>query len=70
MPLAFNSLRVGHTYYIRNYDEVKIFELVRITPDERYMAKDLETLEIFDLDEITRYGLGKDFDLIEYEDGN
>ena len=68
MPLAINSLRVGHTYYIRNYDEIKIFELVQITPDEKYMGKDVETLEIFDLDEITRYGFGKDYDLIEYED--
>jgi hypothetical protein len=68
MPLAFNSLRVGHRYYIRNHDEVKIFELIQITPDENYIAKDIKTLEVFDLDEITRYGLGKDYELIEYED--
>ncbi|MFC2125960.1 hypothetical protein ACFLU5_14240 [Bacteroidota bacterium] len=68
MPLAINSLRVGHKYYVRNYDEVKKFELVQITPEEKYIAKDIETLEIFDMDEITRYGIGKDYELIEYED--
>ena len=68
MPLAINSLRVGHVYLIRNYDEEKKFLLVKITPDDRYIAKDFETLEIFDLDEITRYGKGKDYDLIEYDE--
>ena len=68
MPLAINSLRVGHKYYVRNYDEVKKFVLVQITPEEKYIAKDIETLEIFDMDEITRYGIGKDYELIEYED--
>ena len=69
MPLAMNNLRVGQTYYIRNYEEEKKFELMGITPDEKYIAKDIETLEIFDLDEITRYGIGKNYELIEYEDG-
>jgi len=68
MPLAINSLRVGHEYLIRNYDEEKKFILERITPDERYIAKDIDTLEIFDLDEITRYGIGKDYELIEFDD--
>ncbi len=67
MPLAINSLRIGHTYYIRNYDEENKFELVQITPEEKYIAKDIETLEVFDLEEITRYGIGKDYELIEYE---
>ena len=67
MPIAVNNLRIGHTYYIRNFGEEKFFLLEKITPDDHYIAKDIETLEIFDLDEITRYGLGKDYELIEYE---
>lgn len=70
MPIAINNLRVGHTYYIRNFGEEKYFVLESITPDDRYIVKDMETLEIFDLEEITRFGLGKDYELLECEEND
>ena len=65
MPLALSSLQTGHTYLIRNYDEVVEFQVVDIQADGDIKARHLHTLEIFLLSEITRYGKGKDYDLQE-----
>ena len=63
--MSFNALRVGHFYRLRNYEEVRSFEVVRRLSDRNFMVQDLTTLEQFELEDLVRYGKGKDYDLDE-----
>lgn len=65
MPISFSNLQTGHTYRIQNYDEVIEFVVVDLQPDGDIRAKHLQTLEIFHLSEIIKYGKGKNYDLVE-----
>jgi hypothetical protein len=62
---AFDTLRVGHCYTITNYGETVKFTLLEIVNGSEYRIKNLETLEIFNLFDLLKYGKGKDFDLFE-----
>ena len=65
MAMSFNALRVGHRYRLRNYDDVREFTVVGRLHDQNYMVQDLMTMERYELQELVRYGKGKDFDLDE-----
>lgn len=65
MAMSFNALRVGHTYRLRNYDDVREFTVVRRLNDKNFVVQDKGTLEKFELEDLVRYGRGKDFDLDE-----
>jgi hypothetical protein len=65
MAIAFDTLRVGKRYLIRNFGEVNKVEVMERTAEGDFVVKDLLTLERFRLSEITRYGRSKDFDLYE-----
>jgi hypothetical protein len=65
MAIAFDTLRVGKRYVIRNYGEVNKVEVMERTAEGDFLVKDLLTLEKFRLSEITRYGKSRDFDLYE-----
>ncbi len=65
MALAFNNLRRGNKYQLRNHGEVFDFLVIDIAENDVYKLKDLHTLEIYLLHELLQYGKGKDYDLIE-----
>lgn len=65
MAMSFNALRVGHTYRMRNYDDVREFKVVRRLTDKNFLIEDVVTMEKLELEDLVRYGRGKDFDLDE-----
>ncbi len=65
MAMSFEVLRVGHTYRMRNYDDVREFTVVRRLSDVNFLVQDKATLEKFELEDLVRYGRGKDYDLDE-----
>jgi len=61
-----DNLRVGRTYQLTNMGEKrKIFILSKIT-DDNYQIKDLDTTEVYTLEELLRWGRGKDYDLDDW----
>jgi hypothetical protein len=48
-----------------NFGERIEFVVLEIFPGDRVKVQNIHTLEVFWLEEITRYGKGKDFDLTE-----
>ncbi|MCU0417149.1 MAG: hypothetical protein MUE33_08180 [Cytophagaceae bacterium] len=67
MPLALSSLRVGRKYYLINDGERHDFQVMRALGGDRFVVKDILTLEVYELQELFKYGLREDFDLREEE---
>lgn len=65
MAMSFDVLRVGHTYRLRNYDDVREFKVMRRLNEKNFLVQDTDTLEKFELEDLVRYGKGKDYDLDE-----
>lgn len=65
MAIAFDTLRVGKRYIIRNYGETNKVEVLERTSEGDFVVKDLLTLEKYKISEIIKYGRSKDFDLQE-----
>ncbi len=63
--MSFNALRVGHTYRLRNYNDTREFTVVRKVNDKNFVVQDTLTMEKFELEDLVRYGIGKDYDLDE-----
>ena len=65
MAMSFDNLRIGRRYYLRNYGEEFTFQVEKIPYDGVYVVKDLLTLDVYELNDLVKYGIGKDFDLQE-----
>lgn len=65
MPLAIDNIRVGRVYRLVNYGEIRMLEIMERTGRENFKVKDLDTLEFYELEELLRWGKGKDYDLDE-----
>ena len=65
MPLALDNLRVGRIYRLVNQGEVRKIEVMARLSGEDFFIKDLDTLEYYTLDELLRWGKGKDYNLEE-----
>jgi hypothetical protein len=65
MPLAIDNIRVGRVYRLTNFGEIRYLQILERIGSENFRVKDLETLELYDLEELLRWGLGKDYDLEE-----
>lgn len=63
--LAVNNLRKGSIYRIENNGDSCEFEVLSFLGEDNYEIKDLGSLEITTLDEFLRWGIGKDFLLVE-----
>lgn len=71
MAMSFDTLRVGHTYRLRNYDDVREFKVIRRLADRNFQLQDMATMEKYELEELVRYGKGQDYDLDEInQDGD
>ena len=65
MAISMDNLRRGKRYRLTNYGESFEFQVVDMPEEGAYRVKDLNTLDIYLLDELVKYGKGKDFDLDE-----
>jgi hypothetical protein len=63
MALSFNALRVGKKYYLVNHGERFEFEVLSRLHQDNFLVKDLNTLEMYPLKDLVKYGRGTDFDL-------
>ena len=68
MAISFDALRVGQTYRLTNYGDIREFSVVRRLSDKNYLLKDKISLEHYELQELVRYGIGKDYDLDQIND--
>ncbi|WP_194774496.1 hypothetical protein [Pararhodonellum marinum] len=68
MPLALDNLRVGRAYLLVNYGEIRKIKVLQRISKENFQVKDLDTLETYELEELLRWGIGKDYDLDELRD--
>lgn len=65
MAISFDNLRKGKKYVMENHGERYEFLVVDIPEEGSYFVKDLHTLDVFLLNDLFRYGRGKDFDMQE-----
>ncbi|SHN33873.1 hypothetical protein SAMN04488057_12210 [Cyclobacterium lianum] len=65
MPLAIDNIRVGRVYRLVNFGEIRMLQVMERTGRENFRVKDLDTLEYYELEELLRWGKGKDYDLDE-----
>jgi hypothetical protein len=65
VPQSFDTLRVGHKYEMVNLGVKVSFIILERKEEMDFMVKDLETLEIFMLTDLIKYGMGGDYALNE-----
>lgn len=65
MPLALDNLRVGRVYKLVNHGEEREIEVMARLGKNNFRVKDLITLEVYEMDDLLRWGKGKDYDLDE-----
>ncbi|MBD8487256.1 hypothetical protein IFO69_00710 [Echinicola sp. CAU 1574] len=65
MAIALDNLRVGRLYYLVNYGEKRQLEVLAKLGRDNFQVKDLDTLEIYEMEELLQWGIGKDYDLDE-----
>lgn len=65
MPISFDNIRIGKKYFLSNYGEESEFEVLEWLGDENYKLKDLNSLEIYTLNDLIKYGKSNDFDIYE-----
>lgn len=65
MPISLDNLRVGRKYQLINMGEVRKLEIIARLHGTNYQVKDLDTLELYTLEELLQWGTGKDYDLDE-----
>lgn len=68
MSMSFDALRVGKKYYLRNFGERREFQIQERLSDRNFKIKDLHTLEQYEIQDLVKYGVGKDFELYELEE--
>jgi hypothetical protein len=62
---AFDIMRLGKRYRLKNYGEVMEFEVVDILDGGDYILKTIDTLEIQNLSDLVKFGVGRDFEFGE-----
>lgn len=67
MSISLDTIRVGKKYYLVNHGERHEFSVLEKIDSSNYRVKDLNTLELYELDELIRFGKGKDYELYELE---
>lgn len=67
MSMSFDALRVGKRYYLTNFGERFEFQIQERKENDNFLVKDLNTLEHYELKDLIKYGVGKDYELYELE---
>ena len=65
MAISLDSLRVGRVYELTNMGEKRRLEILARLSGDNFKVKDLETTETYTIEELLRWGKGKDYDLDE-----
>lgn len=65
MSISFDTMRVGKKYYLINHGERHDFLVVEKLNKQNFKLKDIYTLEIYELEDLVRFGKGKDYELYE-----
>jgi hypothetical protein len=65
MHLSFDQIRIGKVYFLQNFGESFEFKVLQKTGASDYLIKDIHTMETQHFHELTKYGLGKDFEFYE-----
>ncbi|MCH7401980.1 hypothetical protein ACFOUP_15790 [Belliella kenyensis] len=65
MPIALDNLRVGRVYAFKNMGEVRKLEILARLSGSNFKVKDIETTEIYTIEELLRWGKGHDYELDE-----
>lgn len=68
MAIALDNLRVGRIYEFRNMGENRKLEVISRLSGSNFKVKDLDTTEIYTIEELLRWGKGKDYELDELVD--
>lgn len=63
--LSFDVLRVGKRYSMVNFGELYEFEIEKVLLNNDFKVKDIHTLERYRLQEMIKFGKGKDFEIRE-----
>ena len=63
--MSFDNIRVGKRYYLSNYGEESRFEILEALGDENFKVKDLVSMDIYELQDLVKYGTSDDFELLE-----
>ena len=64
MPgLSFNVLRVGKKYRLVNFRDEYEFIIQEILEDGNFKLKDLNTMETMFMNDLVKFGKGKDFEI-------
>lgn len=64
-PMHVSNFRLSKRYRIINHGEVYEFSVVEFLENNNFRFKDLNTLEEYSLQDIVRYGKGRDFEIQE-----
>jgi hypothetical protein len=65
MAIALDNLRVGRVYGFRNMGEERKLEVIARLSGSNFKVKDVDTTEIYTMEELLRWGIGKDYELDE-----
>lgn len=65
MAIGLENLRVGRFYELTNMGEKRRLEILARLSGENFKVKDLETTEVYTMEELLRWGKGKDYELDE-----
>jgi hypothetical protein len=66
MAIALDNLRVGRIYELINMGEKRKILILSRLSDDNYQIKDLDTTELYTIEELLRWGRGKDYELDEW----
>ncbi len=68
MPgIAIANLRVGHRYFLINLGDRYEFQVIKNLNGKDFQLKDLISLEVYKISDLTRFGIGKDFEIREWD---
>lgn len=65
MAITLDNLLVGRVYEFRNMGEERKLEVIARLSGSNFKVKDLDTTEIYTMEELLRWGIGKDYELDE-----
>ncbi len=66
MAIALDNLRVGRVYEFVNMGEKRRLVIISRLSGENFKVKDLDTTEVYTIEELLRWGKGKDYELDEW----
>ncbi|MEQ9169286.1 MAG: hypothetical protein RLO12_23735, partial [Fulvivirga sp.] len=58
--ISLNVIRLNKKYRLKNYGDTYEFEVMEFLSSENFKLKDINTLEYYELAELTAFGRGKD----------